>query len=107
MTFNRWPWYLIALAVVVINVAGGIFAYLTSEPIHGFVHGAFALGFGLWARHLHGGSKQGAPRTEPRQQPDRVEMLEADLSEVERELRETRARLDFADQLLKNKPPPT
>ncbi len=58
MTFKRRVWFPIAVVVVVINVAGGIYAYLGAE-----------------------------------------------LSELERELMETREKLDFADQLLKNKPP--
>lgn len=103
MTFKRAVWFPIAIGVVVINVAGGIYAYLTSEPMHAFLHGVFAVGFGLWALHLRRAPDQ-ADR--PADLQDRkVAMLEADLSELERELRETRERLDFADQLLKKKPP--
>lgn len=102
MIFKRSIWLPIAVVAVVINVAGGIYAYLTSEPMHGFAHGALAVGFGLWARHLWLSPTPGVQRVE---RPDRVELLEADLSELERELRETQERLDFADQLLKKKPP--
>ncbi len=104
MTFKRTFALWFAVGVVVINLGGGIFAYLTDEPMHGFVHGALALGFGLWANHL-----RQTPAQRPRsvETPDKVELLQADLSELERELRETQQRLDFADQLLRNKPPST
>jgi hypothetical protein len=102
MTFKRALWYPIAMGAVVINVAGGAYASLTGEPIHAFVHGAFAVGFAIWAWHLKPGSRQSDRRV---LRQDKVELLEADLSELERELRETQARLDFADQLLKKRPP--
>ena len=91
-----------AVVLVGINVAGGIYAYMTNEVMHGLVHGAFAVGFALWARYLKSTAVQSERRVE---QPDRVELLQNDLSDLERELQETRARLDFADQLLKKKPP--
>jgi hypothetical protein len=106
MTFQRAVWLPVALAIVVINLAGGIYAYLTAEPVHGFVHGAAALGFGLWARHLWSSKPVARPLARSADQ-EKVELLEADLTQLERELRETQARLDFADQLLKKKPPST
>jgi hypothetical protein len=57
----------------------------------------------LWAFSLRGDSDRDTERR--LENPDRVEMLEANLSELETELLETRKRLEFADQLLKNKPP--
>lgn len=102
MNFKRALWYPIAIGVVVINLAGGVYAYLTSEPVHGFLHGAFAVGFAIWARHLRQGTQQSERLSD---RPDKVELLEADLSQLERELKETQERLDFADQLLRNKPP--
>jgi hypothetical protein len=106
MTFQRAVWLPVVLAIVVINLAGGIYAYLTNEPMHAFAHGAAALGFGLLARHLLS-SKPVARTVQRSADQEKVELLEADLSQLERELRETQARLDFADQLLKNKPPST
>lgn len=104
MEFRRGPWYPIAILVVVINTAGGFYAYLTGEPFHAFAHGVAAVGFGLWARYL---KQTSAQRERAVAAPDKVEMLEANLSELERELWETQKRLDFADQLLKNKPRPS
>ena len=102
MTFKRRIWLPIAIVGVVINVAGGSYAYLGSEPMHAFIHGAFAVGFGIWAQYLRRGPSQSDRQVAA---PDKVELLEANLSELERELVETREKLDFADQLLKNKPP--
>ena len=102
MMFKRGLWYPIAVAALAINVAGGIYASLTSEPIHAFVHGALAIGFGLWVWNMRQGSHASQLQSD---RQDKVELLQADLSELERELQETRDRLDFADQLLKKKPP--
>ena len=96
---NRAVLFWIATAAAALNVAGGIYAYMTNEPMHAFAHGAFAVGFVLWARHL----KTSVPKPQQVAQPDRVEMLQADLSDLERELQETRERLKFSDELLKNK----
>jgi acyl-coenzyme A thioesterase PaaI-like protein len=98
MAFNRGVGFWIVVAVVVINVAGGIYASLTDEPMHAFVHGALAVGFGLWARYLR------TARVREVERPARVEMLEDDVSELQRQLMETQERLDFADQLLKQRP---
>lgn len=103
MADNRKFWFRVAIAVVVINVLGGVFAYLTNEPMHGFTHGALAIGFGLWARYL----REQSDRSEEDfrvERPDKVELLEASVDDLERELHETRKRLDFADQLLAKRP---
>src|SRR4026208_2204163 len=103
MSSKPSPWYPVAIAVVVINAAGGIYASLTNEPMHAFVHGVFAVSFGIWAWYL----KQRPAYSEPQiDQQDRVELLEADRMDLETQLRETQERLEFTEQLLKNKPPP-
>jgi hypothetical protein len=102
MIFKRGAWYPISIAVIVINVAGGIYASLTSEPVHAFLHGAFAVVFGFWAWHLRQQSEHSEKQVGGQ---DKVQLLEANLSQLERELRETQDRLDFADQLLKKRPP--
>ena len=104
MIFKRGFWFAIAVAATVANAGGAIFASVNSEPMHAFVHIAAAFGFGLLAAYLRPRSLPAPPRV---QNADRTQLLEADLSELERELRETRERLEFADQLLKNKPPPS
>lgn len=97
MASNRAGFWVV-IAIIVINVAGGIYASLTDEPMHAFAHGALAVGFGLWARYLR------TARACEVEQPARVEMLEDDVSELQRQLMETQERLDFADQLLKQRP---
>lgn len=97
MIFKRVLWFWIAIGGVVINVAGGAYASLASEPMHAFVHGAFAVGLGLWARYLRPHSGQG-------RQADKVQLLEENLSELQQQLNETQQRLDFADQLLRQRP---
>lgn len=102
MIFKRGFWFAIAVAATVLNAGGALFASVNSEPMHAFVHIAAAFGFGLLAAYLRRRRVPEAPRVA---EADRTQLLEADLSELERELRETRERLEFADQLLKNKPP--
>ena len=101
MKLNRRIWLPIALLATVLNVAGGLYASLTNEPMHAFVHGAAAVGFGLFARYLW--LNAAAPRASAIHEPDKVELLQSDLSELERELHETQKRLDFADQLLRKR----
>lgn len=102
MPFKRTVWFWIAVGAVVFNAGFGIYASVVEEPMHAFVHGAIALSFGLLALHLRSAA---VPSERQVERPDQVELLEADLSELERELRETQDRLKFADQLLQNKPP--
>ena len=103
MLFSRSTWLRITSAAAALNVAAGAVAYVGTEHVHAYIHGGVALIFGIWALKIRGDSDE---ETDSRlDNPDRVEMLEANLSELETELLETRKRLEFADQLLKNKPP--
>lgn len=102
MIFKRGFWFAITVAATLLNVGGAVFAFVNSEPVHAFVHGAAAFGFALLALYLRPRSLVGPARVA---EADRTQLLEADLSELERELRETRERLEFTEQLLKNKPP--
>ena len=99
---KRGFWFAVSLGAIVLNVAGAVFAYVNSEPVHAFVHGAAAFGFALLAVNLRPRARTAPARAGSARDP---QLLEADLSELERELLETRQKLDFADQLLKNKPP--
>ncbi|HUP89925.1 MAG TPA: hypothetical protein VM100_11255 [Longimicrobiales bacterium] len=97
----------VAIAGVVINLLGGAYAWLTNEPMHGMVHGGFLVGFAIWARYLHQTREYNAYRQDIREDRiDKVDLLEADLTELQRELHETQQRLNFADQLLKKKQEP-
>ncbi len=104
MIFKRAFWFAASLGATVLNIAAGIYALVRTEPMHAFMHGAAAFGFGLLAIYLR---PRGAAAQSRVPAADRTQQLEASLSELEDELRETRARLEFTDQLLKNKPPPS
>jgi hypothetical protein len=102
MIFKRGFWFAVAVGATVLNVGAAIYAFVLSEPVHAFLHGAGAFGFALLAVYLRPRSSSALPRVA---EADRTQLLEADLSQLERELRETRERLEFTEQLLKNKPP--
>lgn len=95
MTFRRGQ-YVIAIALGVINLGGAIYAFLTGEPMHAFVHGTFLVGSAVWLRYLNDHRE-----TTKRIDNDEVQMLQGDISDLQRELHETQQRLDFADQLLR------
>ena len=97
MTFTRRFGFWLVLAIAILNVAAGIFASLTSEPMHAFLHGAAAVGFGLWARYLR------QPRAVPQSnEPDKVALLQDDASDLQRQ-RDTQALRDFDEQLLRSR----
>lgn len=102
MGMKRAFLYPLAIIVAGLNVAGAVYAYVQGERMHAFVHTAIVVTFGMAALYLRQRREQ-APRAIERN--DNVEMLQANLSELESELQQTRERLEFADQLLKNKPP--
>ena len=93
MTFKPAIWHPIAVVLSVINLVGVGFAAASAEPWHAAVHAALALAFGLWAQRLRQG-----PGGSERQV--RLEVLEAEVSNLRRELSETEERLDFAERLL-------
>lgn len=99
MTFKPAIWYPIAVVLSGLNLVGLGLAAGTGEPMHATIHGALALGFGLWAQRL---------RTAPRQTGDerqaRLEELESDVNSLRRELSEAQERLDFAERLLAQRP---
>jgi hypothetical protein len=91
--------------VLVLLSAGNLvsvwFAAAPGEPWHATIHGALALGFGLWAqarmRLSEAGSRPGAL-----DEGSGVEIpaLQDEVGEVRRELGEVQERLDFAERLL-------
>src|SRR5213594_2789345 len=90
MTFKPTIWYPIAVALTVLNLVGIGYATRPLEPLHAATHAGLALAFWLWARRLRhgpGGSEN----------DDRIEALDAALSNLRQELNETQERLDFAE----------
>jgi hypothetical protein len=97
MTFKPAIWRPIAFVLSVINLVAVGFAAGSAEPWHATTHAALALAFGLWAQRLRqvpGGSEQQA----------QLDALEADVSNLGRELSEAQERLDFAERLLAQGP---
>jgi hypothetical protein len=96
MTFKPSTWYPIAVALSAINLLAAGWAMSASEMPHSAVHVALALGFGYWARRLRpAGAGAVAGDVEAR-----IELLEADLSQLRHELNETQERLNFAERVL-------
>jgi hypothetical protein len=93
MTFKPAIWYPIAVVLSVINLVALGLAVQPFEPRHAATHAVLAVALGFWARRLRRG-----PGGSERQ--DRLEALEAEMSNVRQELSETQERLDFAERLL-------
>jgi hypothetical protein len=97
MTFKPAIWHPIAIGLSVLNLVGLGAAVGASEPAHAAVHAVLALAFGLWARRLRQGPGEG-------QDQARLEMLEAEIDNLGRELSEAQERLDFAERVLAQPP---
>ncbi len=93
MTFNPVVWHPVAIVLSALNLVGAGVAAGMAEPWHAAAHAVVALGFGAWARRLRA-SPDGGGRQE------RLEELEAEVSNLGRELGEAQERLDFTERLL-------
>jgi hypothetical protein len=93
MTFKPALWRPIAVVLSGVNLVGVGLAAGAAEPWHAGIHAALGLGFGLWAQRL--GQGPTAVSDEPR-----LDVLEAELSSMRRELSETQERLDFTERVL-------
>jgi hypothetical protein len=104
MTFKPALWRPIAFVLSVINLVAVGFAAGEAEPYHAAGHAALALAFGLWAQRL----RQGPGERDSHARRDgleadgqaRLEVLEAEVSDIRRELSETQERLDFTERIL-------
>lgn len=99
MTFKSPLWQPVAIVLSAVNLVGVGFAAGAAEPWHAGIHAALALGFGLWAQRL-----RRVPRLLP--DDDRLAALEADVTDLRRELAEAQERLDFAERVLAQPPDP-
>ena len=103
MTFKPKIWFPISFILSAVNLVAIGFASGAAEPWHAAGHGALALGFGLWAQRLRlrsGGSTR-QPRLDLLEEGQaRLEGIEAEISDMRRELSETQERLDFAERVL-------
>jgi hypothetical protein len=97
MTFKSATWYPIALVLCGVNAVAAWMAVTQAEQLHGAVHLALALGFGLWAQRLR--PLRARPETLEGVQ-GQVEALDGEVSQLRRELTETQERLDFVERML-------
>lgn len=97
MTFKPSFWYPVTFIASAINLVSGGYAAGLGEPVHAAVHAAFAVAFGLWARHIRLGSRR-------RELPAEPGSLELEVGRLRQELAETQERLDFAERLLAQRP---
>jgi hypothetical protein len=87
----------VAIAWAVVNVAGLVWAAVSGEPMHATIHAALAVAFGYGAVRLR-------HTPERREDVSRIEVLEDEISKLQRELTEKQEGLDFAEQLLAKRP---
>jgi hypothetical protein len=99
MKFKPTLWQPIAVVLSAVNLAGIGAAAAAAEPWHAGIHGALAVGFGLWAQRL-GARKRGETEVGDALPQDRLDALESDVGELRRELSEAQERIDFAERLL-------
>ena len=93
MKFKSPWWKPIAVVLAAGNLVAVGFAAGMAEPWHAATHAALGLGFGLWAQRLRWGSSTGSSE-------DRMEEIEAEVSDLRRELTEAQERLDFTERIL-------
>lgn len=94
-------WNVVLVLLSAGNLVSVWFAAQPGEPWHATIHGALALGFGLWAQgrlrleeaRWRGGALDTGSEVESAALRDEV-------GEVRRELGEVQERLDFAERLL-------
>ena len=97
MTFKPAIWKPIAFVLSAVNLVAVGFAAGSAEPYHAAAHAALALAFGLWAERL----RRSPSRIEGQAQ---LEELQADMSDVRKELGEVQERLDFTERVLAQRP---
>jgi hypothetical protein len=102
MTFKPKTWYPIAFVLSAANLVAVGFAASTPEPWHAAAHSALALAFGLWAQRLR--QSRGSELQAPLDVLEGLEALEAEVSQMRRELSETQERLDFTERVLAREP---
>jgi hypothetical protein len=102
MIFKPATWYRIAVVLSLLNLVGAGFAAGQAQGPHAAIHVALALGFGFWARRLRQRLRERDVPAGPEafDALEAIQALEADVSQLRRELNETQERLDFAERLL-------
>jgi hypothetical protein len=97
MNFKPAIWQPIAIGLSAINLVAVGFAAAAAEPAHAAIHSGVALAFGLWAQRMRQPRRVGGGELDVQ---DRLEGLEAEMSNLKGELSEVQERLDFAERVL-------
>src|SRR5262245_27111123 len=97
MIFRPKTWQVIALVLAAVNLVAAGFAASASESRHAVTHIVLGGAFGFWAWWLGRGPGPAAPAPE-------LESLQAEVTNLRRELTETQERLDFAERMLAQRP---
>ena len=95
MNFKPAIWHPIGIGLSVLNLVGLGAAVGAAEPGHAAVHAVVGLALGWWTWRL-----RQRPAGGPDQDRARLEMLEAEVDNLGRELSEAQERLDFAERVL-------
>ncbi|HUR94470.1 MAG TPA: hypothetical protein VMY76_07790 [Gemmatimonadales bacterium] len=95
MTFKPAIWHPIAVVLSAVNFVAVGLAAASAEPWHAAGHVGLGVAFGLWSQRLR--ARAAGTVSEPQA---RLDDLEADVSDLRRELTETQERLDFAERVL-------
>lgn len=99
----KWQKSLYPIAAVA-SVLNLLAIFPTAGGMHAFAHGAIALGFGLWAQRLRLQKRQPVEAPRALESPDRMQVLESEVSDLQHQLAETQRGLQFAEQLLAKRP---
>jgi hypothetical protein len=103
MVVKRGIWKPLLAGLSIVNLAAVGVAAGASEPWHAAGHAALALVLGLWSQKLRPSTWGGEVTDRVHQatlDQDRLNLLEADLTQLRMELSEAQERLDFAERLL-------
>lgn len=92
----------VAIAWLLVNLFGLGYAIIMREPMHGIVHMVLLAGFAAWAVWLVRSifRDQKTPREVAPPSVDRIALLESEVSDLQRELQQTKQSLEFTEQLL-------
>lgn len=98
MIFKRRIWQPIALGLAAINLVAAGFAASAMESRHAVTHIVLGGGFALWAWWMRRGPQL------PPAEGQGLEALQAEVTNLRKELSETQERLDFAERMLAQRP---
>ena len=101
MTFRPSIWHPIALILSVLNWVAAGFAIHDAEFWHTAAHVTLAMAFWLWAQRL--AWRRGL---EGSGHDTRLDLLEAEVGDLRRDLTEAQERLNFAERVLAQGPDP-